>query len=230
MNYSPEVAQLYSQLGIAGTTAEAGLARAAEMMGSLQGLTCLDFGTGTGRTALFLKAFGAQQVLAVDPDQDMVNQAQTTAPESISFQATEGPIPAPDASFDLVFCSHLFVEIESMEEMAATCRELYRVLKPGGRLLAITANPEAFGANFVSYKYQVPQNGLQPGDTVTCMIKGDEGYFAVDDVYWPVNVMQGALQQTGFDVQITDAPRATGEGWGDEIQVAPDLIFGCVKR
>ena len=201
------------------------MVRTTELLGDLAGQACLDFGTGTGRTAYYLKGLGAKSVLAVDADRNMIAQAKPA--EGINFQVVEKSIPALDDSIDLALCAHVFVEMSDLGRMAAACSELYRVLKPGARLIVITTNPESIGADYVSYRYKLRQN-LEAGDKITCVVKTSKP-FEIEDIYWPVDIVGQALASNGFEVQTAEFPKASGEGWLDEARIAPDVIFSCVK-
>ena len=48
-----------------------------------------------------------------------------------------GPLPFPDASFDLIFCSYVFEHVVDADSVS---QELLRILKPGGYLCALTPN------------------------------------------------------------------------------------------
>ncbi|MEW5938112.1 MAG: class I SAM-dependent methyltransferase [Chloroflexota bacterium] len=99
----------------------------------------LDLATGTGRLplALLSEAGFTGRVTAIDISQGMLDQARgklASFAERVTLQRVIGfPLPFPDESFDMVACMEA---LEVMPGMDAPLRELYRVLKPGGFLLA----------------------------------------------------------------------------------------------
>jgi SAM-dependent methyltransferase len=50
-------------------------------------------------------------------------------------------LPYEDARFDAVYCAHVLYHIPHRAEQQAALREMMRVLRPGGVLVLITANP-----------------------------------------------------------------------------------------
>ncbi len=94
-------------------------------------LSILDLGCGTGRfTAVLAERFNAA-VVGVEPSEKMRRQAVSNAQhQRVTYIAGSAEkIPCQDASFDAVFCSMVIHHFSSMPD---ACRELFRVLRPGG--------------------------------------------------------------------------------------------------
>ena len=115
--------------------------------GLAPGQRVLDLGTGTGSVALRAAPLVAPsgEVLAVDLSPEMLLVAQQRA-EAMSLphvQWREGraeAIPAVDSAFDVVLAS---LSLMYAVDRAAAAREVARVLRPGGRLVAaVWAGPE----------------------------------------------------------------------------------------
>jgi SAM-dependent methyltransferase len=93
-----------------------------------RGARAVDVGSGRGTHATALAERFGLDVVAIDP-------AHGTG------RAEE--IPFPDASFDLVWCRDVLTLVEDLD---GACRELRRVLRPGGRALVylmLSRTPEA---------------------------------------------------------------------------------------
>ena len=99
----------------------------------LTGEAVLDFGCGTGRLSEWLVRHGGR-VSGVDATPEMVGVARRRVP-SARFEATHGStVPFRDDSFDLVVCGYV---LQYYIDDASVVNELARVLRPGGRLIAI---------------------------------------------------------------------------------------------
>lgn len=227
-SYSPEHAQIYSQLGVSGTTYEMSFRETGRLLGDMRGRTALDFGCGTGRSARLLKSLGAERVIGVDRSENMIKQARANSAAGIDFYLMrEQAIPLPDAYVDLVLSAHSLVEIHTLDDMGRAVGEMARVLKPGGELVVISTNPACLGYEFISYAY--PHKAApQSGDLIPCIMKG-ETPFIIDDTYWTEEDYRRIFVSAGFGHIQAIFPLAEGEGWLDETRIAPDIVFHCTK-
>lgn len=89
----------------------------------------LDLGAGTGKlTELIVDR--AERTYAVDPSARMLAVLRAKLPDVIAAIGSAEAIPLPDASVDVVVVAQAF----HWFERDAACREIGRVLRPGGRL------------------------------------------------------------------------------------------------
>ncbi len=146
----------------------AAAARAAQPAGGI----ALDLATGTGDLALALVGAGARRVAGVDFSLEMLARAQAKVAGSHDHQGRIGllagdalRLPFADEAFD---CATNGFLLRNVVDLPATFSELWRVLKPGGRLvcLEITHPPAALAPLFRLYlEGAVPiVGGLVSGD------------------------------------------------------------------
>lgn len=102
----------------------------------------LDVGCGTGTLAITAKQRVGQSgfVIGIDASPEMIERAKRKARNAgveIDFQrAIVEALPLPDASFDVVFSTLMLHHLpRPVREQCA--REMRRVAKPGGRILAV---------------------------------------------------------------------------------------------
>ncbi len=226
--YSPEDARIYSQLEVIGTTYEISFNEVGRLLGNLQGKTVLDFGTGTGRSARFLKTLGVEKVIGVDHDENMIAQAKANHDEGLEFHLiTDKTIPLPNESVDVAVSVHVFVEMHTLEEMQQAAKEVARVLKPDSTFIVVSTNPASIGYEYKSYMYR-KQDGLRSGDPITCVVKGVSP-FEIDDTYWTEEDYRQVLESADFIKIQATFPIAEGKEWLDEKKVAPDMVLECIK-
>jgi phosphoethanolamine N-methyltransferase len=104
------------------------------------GKRVLDVGCGAGGIELLLvRDHGAGTVVGVDVEAPVLARARALLERHgfagrVRFeQVAPGPLPFADASFDLVFSKDAVIHIEDKE---GWCRDMYRLLRPGGLLVA----------------------------------------------------------------------------------------------
>lgn len=103
----------------------------------------LEVGCGTGTVSLAAKRTAGpdSQVAGVDIAPDMIETARRKAEQAglnVQFQVGRiEAIPFPEGQFDLVMSSLMMHHVIGKEAKQQGIREIFRVLKPGGRLLIV---------------------------------------------------------------------------------------------
>lgn len=146
------------------------LLRRAELQ---HGERVVDIGTGTGAVAAkAAHAVGSDgEVLAIDPSPEMLDLAKRRLelPDIAAYRVEEGKaesIPAEDAEIDVILAG---LSLMYSVDREAASREIARVLKPGGRLVAaVWGGPDVsdivlFQQTAGSFAPPPPVPGVGPG-------------------------------------------------------------------
>ncbi len=112
------------------------------LMGDVYGLRILVLGCGEGGYARELAKHGAH-LTAADCSEGAIAYAQEAAKaEGVSVihlvRNASDLYGLPDAAFDAVLCAMMLMDVE---DLPGTLAEVYRVLKPGGKLYASVLHP-----------------------------------------------------------------------------------------
>lgn len=108
----------------------------AKMARPRPGERALDVGTGTGHFAIYLADLGLQ-VVGVDSSAAMLAIARAKRPEIPWHRASVENLPYKDESFALVLS---VTTLEFVSDVDLALAEMYRVTRPGGRLVVAVLN------------------------------------------------------------------------------------------
>jgi len=102
----------------------------------IKGHRLLDAGCGMGDRTVAARLAGAQLAAGIDTDPEKLHWARLLAVQNRCpadfLLGSVTRLPCPDESFDLIL---LLDVIEHLEEPLTALTEVYRVLRPGGRVL-----------------------------------------------------------------------------------------------
>jgi SAM-dependent methyltransferase len=106
----------------------------------------LDIGTGPGDFPLRLRRAGhLGRLVGIDASPGMIAKAKSAGEDVEFLQADAQSLPFPDDSFDLVTARHMLYHVPDIPK---ALREIHRILRPGGRFLAVTN----ISTNFAEYR------------------------------------------------------------------------------
>ncbi len=165
----------------------------------------LDVGAGRGIASYALAREGFTEVVALEPDPSSLVGAgairQLAADAGLPIRVTQEfseRLPFDDASFDLVFARAV---LHHTSDLDAACREFHRVLRPGGRLVAVREHVVSSTADLPAFFDVHPLHHLYGGENAHVLPR-----------------YQSALRDAGFRDLATLAP------WDSAINFAPHTL------
>jgi ubiquinone/menaquinone biosynthesis C-methylase UbiE len=129
----------------------------------------LDAGGGTGRVAQYLRGKAAQIVIA-DGSFQMLREAQKKDGLQPVLSYTEN-LPFKNDTFD---CIIMVDALHHVADQLKTSDELWRILKPGGRLIIEEPNIHVFGVKFLAFaeKLALMRSHFLSPQQITALFQG----------------------------------------------------------
>lgn len=187
--------------------------RLLERIGPLQGLRALDVGCGTGRWTRLLASRGTDAT-GVDRSEAMAREARRRSPEVAFETADAAALPFPDDSFDLAVAVTVIQHL-TPEDQRLAVRELVRVVRPGGHVLAVDreGRPTQFAAGHATFPRERREwlELWRESGAAPVAIRGQE-------FSYPLRLARLAAPRGGDDVPSRPtATRRGSRGWRREV-------------
>lgn len=188
--------------------------------------TALDVGAGRGIASYALAREGFK-VCALEPDNSALVGAEairSLAQESgLPIEVTQEfseCLPFKDESFDLVFARAV---LHHTSDLNAACTEFFRVLKPGGLLLAVREHVISRAEDLDAFLHIHPLHNLYGGENAFQLLEYEaaicQAGFQLNQILSPLESPINYAPQTRQSLQKEVAIRATGN-----LPVARDLV------
>jgi demethylmenaquinone methyltransferase/2-methoxy-6-polyprenyl-1,4-benzoquinol methylase len=131
----------------------------------------LDVGGGTGRVSQTLRGL-AGQILVADLSAGMLRQAAAKELETACAHSEHLPFPA--RTFDRVLMVDAFHHVS---DQAGTARELWRVLKPGGRIVILEPEIRHLAVKLIALfeKMTLMRSRFLPGPEIAALFSYADG-------------------------------------------------------
>lgn len=162
----------------------------------------LDFGCGPGKVAERIVTRYEAQVFAVDASPVMLTiAADYRADPRIDYRLVrnaEMPFLS-DGVIDAAMSCYVFINIGSLDVIHTIAREVYRVLRPGGRYAVLDTNPDTTGVEFTTFRSGDPGRHYAQGEQRRVLLRRPDGSeLMLLDYHWPKEVYREILVDAGF--------------------------------
>lgn len=212
------------------------------MLGDLAGRSAIDLACGEGHYTRRLRRWGAGRVLGVDRSPAMIALAcaeESESPLGVAYEVGDCTALAVADRFDLAVAAYLLNYATSREDLRAMARAVAGCLGPGGRFVAMNANPDfdfAHAPNFRRYGFEIrPPADAREGAPYTWTFHVEDGPIAVENYRLPASAHEEALAQAGFRELRWHRPQVSAEGlaafepgyWDDLLEHPPVIGLDC---
>ncbi len=215
-----------------------------KLVGDLQGKSVVDVACGEGYFTRLLRQAGAASVLGLDISEAMIELAraeEASAPLGIEYAVEDARAEQPLRQLDLAVAAWLLVYAHDCAELAEMCRGLARLLRPGGRFVTYTTNPDVYffrQADYRKYGFEMRlADRVYEGAPIDWVIKLGDKKLEIQNYYLPIEAYQEAFEAAGFHNFRVHQPTLAPEGeaalgrefWNDFLEYPIAVLMDCVK-
>lgn len=182
--------------------------------GDVQGLAAMDLGCGAGRYAQYLARWGAQPVIGVDASAGMLDKARESEaddPLGITYRQADTTTDHLDDltdTIDLVLSCYALPYATTREALTGMLTTARTVLRPGGRLVAATLNPDyadesTHPGHYQPYNMRLTADRYPPEDGTRLRFLVSFGNPAIPPMdvvahWWSRDAYEAAARAAGF--------------------------------
>lgn len=199
------------------------------------GRNALDFGCGTGRSTRFLQRLGFAAI-GVDISEAMIKKAKEIDPNGDYRLIREDDLSQfRSQAYELVLCAFTFDNIPKMDKKVRLLREMRRVLKREGSIIALVSSPEIYTHEWASFSSKdFPANrSAKDGDKVRIVMTDVEDKRPVEDVLWSDANYRETFERAKLVFVNMHKPLAKESEtyeWINETRIAPWVIYVLKKK
>ena len=217
---------------------------ALQLVGDVAGKAVADLACGEGYYTRLLRLLGAEHVVGVDLSAAMIDLAQaeeTREPLGIEYLVGDINGLALSEKFDVVFAAYLLNYAPDRETLLQYCQAIARLLKPGGRFVAVNNNPCDPPSNFATgreYGFSKTLVGeWVEGAPIVYTFFLPEGEFEVTNYYLSRETMDQTFLAAGLRETRWHAPQVAPEGvkkrgasyWTPLLEQPAITFIDCIK-
>jgi ubiquinone/menaquinone biosynthesis C-methylase UbiE len=190
----------------------------------------LDYGTGDGIFPELCSRLPIDQIWAYDPAPRMVQITKTRCRDVSNVQVVTESDAIEQGSVDIVTLNAVWMCLSTEQDCLRVLRDIFRLLKPHGLLIASVTHPCFRNLAFSTYSTDFRQRDyLQDGTTYHVNLFDEHTTMGIKDTHWSIAAMSHQLKEAGFLVEeIIETP----DNPNDSVQCegSPWMVFVARKN
>jgi len=215
-------------------------------IGDLRGKKVVDVACGEGHFTRRLREAGAAEVVGFDVSERMVELAraqEAEQPLGIEYRVADARAIVPQHDFDLAVSAWLLVYAQNRQELEQMCRGLACWLRPGGRFVTFTTNPDVYSfqprPDYRKYGFEIKlaDHTFEGAPILWTIHLEDDSPLDIENYYLPVSAYESAFRDAGFRnfavhrPELSPDPQSSGDHpfWSDLLNHPPAILIDCVK-
>ncbi|HSA84665.1 MAG TPA: class I SAM-dependent methyltransferase [Nitrospira sp.] len=214
-------------------------------LGNIEGKKVLDVACGEGFYTRKLRHSGAGEVVGIDLSEAMIRLAldhESRAPLGITYRVEDACTKAVRQECDLAVSAWLLVYARNQSELLSMCHGIASRVKPGGRFITFTGNPNVYAFRQVDYRKYGFSISLTDrpyeGAPIVWTVYLDDSSFGIENYYLPMKAYETAFAEAGFYdfkvhlPEVSPHPQGMDDGafWSDYLAHPPAVLMECVKK
>ena len=199
----PDIASTYSNTDLLPYRKWAEFWTYQQLLGSLEEMSVLDAGCGTGIISRLMVAMGAKAVSAIDCSEAMINQAIESNQSFPNINYSLQPVENYRTSepHDLIVSSFLFNEAKSTQHLKEICLSLYSNLKDGGKLTVMMDMPDRnYDIDYSHYGFIIENHDhrMVDGESFKLTISSGDEQISLNLYNYSPETVERTLRKVGF--------------------------------
>jgi SAM-dependent methyltransferase len=217
-----------------------------DVLGGVWAKSVLDLACGEGNYARIVKKRGAAHVMGVDISEGMIARArliEAQQPLNIQYEVGDAIKLEQIGLFDIIAAIYLLPHAYTQQDLEGMARSIYHNLKPGGRLVAVTSNPDITARHLAApQKYDVcveVEGPIVEGAQLVVTYPNVQNGCSIRilNYHWSKETYERILKEVGFQKIIWHPMRVSTEGikryglsyWQDYLATPHLTVLECYK-
>jgi len=184
-----------------------------EKLKTLRSKRLLDYGGGDGKFAvLCAETLPLQKVVTYDPAPRMTSLARSLCADFKQIHVADAIQEIESGTFDVITLNGVWMCLTSHEACLDVLKNILRLLRPKGRLIASVTHPCFRTCKFSGYSTDFNNRDyFNDGTLFNITIRDGKRELQIVDTHWSITAMSSQLNEAGFEIEnLCELPHPTG--------------------